>query len=256
MSIFLSFLCLIIPIFIVSFSALSKKLQSSKWKLPPSPSSFPIIGNLHHLTNLPHRCIHKLCSQYGPVMILHLGSVPVVVVSSSEAAEEVLKTHDLECSTRSKMVGTEKLSYGYKDITFGPYGEYWREMRKVAVIELFSLKKVQSFRYIREEEVGLMVKKISESSTLTQSPVDLSKMFFSLTASIVCRVALGQNFHDCEFIDQEKIEELVSEAADALGDFTFTDLFPSGGFGRSIDWLFGKYCKQNRNREISSRLRL
>ncbi|ESQ35511.1 hypothetical protein EUTSA_v10009445mg, partial [Eutrema salsugineum] len=205
-----------------SFFIFSKKQQHSKWKLPPSPSSFPIIGNLHHLTGLPHRCIHKLCIKYGPVMLLRLGSLPLVVISSSEAAEEVLKTHDLECSNRSKM--------------------YWREMRKVAVIELFSLKKVQSFRYIREEEIQLMVKKMSESS---QSPVDLSKTFFSLTASIVCRVALGQNFHDCEFIDQEKIEELVNEAADALGDFTFTDLFP-GGFGRSIDWLFGKHKKLNK----------
>uniref|UniRef100_A0A1J3J6H8 Cytochrome P450 71B2 n=1 Tax=Noccaea caerulescens TaxID=107243 RepID=A0A1J3J6H8_NOCCA len=242
MSIFLSLLCLL-PIFIVSFFIFSKKLQSSKWKLPPSPSSFPIIGNLHHLGDLPHRCIHKLCIKYGPVMLLRLGSVPVVVISSSEAAEEMLKTNDLECSTRSKMVGTEKLSYGYKDITFGPYGEYWREMRKVAVIELFSLKKVQSFRSVREEEVEVMVKKVT---ALTQSPVDLRKMFFSFTGSIICRVALGQNFHDCEFIDQEKMEELVAEAADALGNFTFTDLFPSGGFGRSIDWLIGKHKKLNK----------
>ncbi|CAH8389013.1 unnamed protein product [Eruca vesicaria subsp. sativa] len=244
MSIFLCFFCFL-PIFIVSSFIFSKKLQASKWKLPPSPSCLPVIGNLHHLSGLPHRCIHKLCLKYGSVMLLHLGSFPVVVVSSSEAAEEVFKTNDVECSSRSKMVGTEKLSYGFKDITFGQYGEYWREMRKVAVIELFSLKKVQSFRYIREEEIKLMVKKLSESSALTQSPVDLSKTFFSLTASIVCRVALGQNFHDCEFIDQEKIKEMVTEAADALGEFTFTDLFP-GGFGRSVDWLFSKHKRLNK----------
>ncbi|ESQ35514.1 hypothetical protein EUTSA_v10008097mg [Eutrema salsugineum] len=222
-----------------------KKIKLSKLNLPPSPSSLPIIGNLHHLAGLTHRCFHKLSIKYGPVILVRLGFVPVVVISSSEAAEAVLKTHDLECCSRPKTVGTGKLSYGFKDISFTPYGAYWREMRKLVVIELFSLRKVQSFRYIREEEIALMVKKLS-ASALTQSPVDLSKTFFSLTASIICRVALGQNFHESGFIiDQERIEELVSESVEALGTFTFSDFFP-GGLGRFVDWLFQRDEKINK----------
>ncbi|XP_010476295.1 PREDICTED: cytochrome P450 71B2-like isoform X1 [Camelina sativa] len=214
-----------------------RKINVAKYNLPPSPSSLPIIGNLHHLTGLPHRFYHKLSIKYGPVVLLRLGFVPVVVVSSSEAAEAVLKTYDLECCSRTKTLGTGRLSYGFTDITFSPYGEYWRKMRKLAVVELFSLKKVQSYRYIREEEIDLMVKKVSESA-LKQSPVDLSKTFFSLTAAITCRVALGQNFHDSGFvIDQDRIEELVTESTTALGSFTFSDFFP-GGPGRFLDCLF------------------
>ncbi|CDY16055.1 BnaC08g40680D [Brassica napus] len=182
-----------------------KKFKNSKFNLPPSPSSLPIIGNLHHLSGLPHRCFHNLSLRYGPVMLLRLGFVPVVVISSSEAAEAVLRTHDLECCSRPKTVGTGKLSYGFKDISFSPYGAYWREMRKIAVIELLSLKKVQSFR-----------------------------------------VALGQNFHvDGFVIDQERIEELVTDGAVALGTFTFSDFFP-GGAGRFLDWLFQRNKKINR----------
>ncbi|KAF8087384.1 hypothetical protein N665_0588s0051 [Sinapis alba] len=222
-----------------------KKMTNSKLNLPPSPSSLPIIGNLHHLAGLPHRCFHNLSIKHGPVMLLRLGSVPVVVISSSEAAEAVLKTHDLECCSRPKTVGTGKLSYGFKDINFGPYGEYWREMRKLVVTELFSLKKVQSFSYIREEETDFMVKKVSESA-LKQSHVDLNKTFFSLAASIICRVALGLNFHESGFvIDQERIEELVTEAAEALGSFTFSDFFP-GALGRFVDWLFQRHKKINK----------
>nr|QWK52397.1 cytochrome P450 71B2-6 [Isatis tinctoria] len=222
-----------------------KKLKNSKFNLPPSPSSLPIIGNLHHLSGLPHRCFHKLSIKHGPVVLVRLGFVPVVVISSSEAAEAVLKTHDLECCSRPKTVGTGKLSYGFKDINFGPYGEYWREMRKFVVMELFSLRKVQSFGYIREEETELMVKKISESA-LKQSPVDLSKTFFSLAASIICRVALGQNLHESGFIlDQDRIKELVTESAEALGTFTFSDFFP-GGLGRFVDWLFQRHKKINK----------
>lgn len=52
-----------------------------------------------------------------------------------------------------------------EDISFSQYGEHWREMGKLAVIELFSLKKVQSYRNIREEEVEFMVKIVSQSAS-------------------------------------------------------------------------------------------
>nr|QWK52396.1 cytochrome P450 71B2-5 [Isatis tinctoria] len=239
-------LCSVLVLLLTLVSSIFlKKPKNSKLNLPPSPSSLPIIGNLHHLSGLLHRCFHKLSIKYGPVVHLRLGFVPVVVISSSEAAEAVLKTHDLACCSRPKTVGLGKLSYGFKDISFSPYGAYWREMRKIAVIELFSLKKVQSFGYIREEEVEFVVKQVSESA-LKQSPVDLSKTFFSLTASIICRVAFGQNFHESGFIiDQERIEELVTESTEALGTFTFSDFFP-GGVGRFMDWLFQRHKKINK----------
>lgn len=159
------FLCVLLLLTFVSSLCFTRKIRDNpKWKLPPSPPSLPIIGNLHQFAGLPHRCFHHLSIKYGPVVLLHLGFVPMVVISSSEAAEEVLKTHDLGCCSRPRTVGTGKLSYGFKDISFAQYGEYWREMRKIAVIELFSLKKVQSYRNIREEEVELMVKKVLQSA--------------------------------------------------------------------------------------------
>ncbi|KAJ0260451.1 hypothetical protein HA466_0066540 [Hirschfeldia incana] len=238
-------LCLLVLLLTIVSSIFLKKITNSKFILPPSPSSLPIIGNLHHLAGLPHRCFHNLSMKHGPVMLLRLWSVPVVIISSSEAAEAVLKTHDLECCSRPKTLGTAKLTYGFKDIALSQYGPYWREMRKLAVVELFSLKRVQSFRYIREEEVGLVVKKVSESA-LRQSPVDLTKFFFSLTASIICRVALGQNFNEDGFvIDQERIQELISVATEAVGTFTFSDFFP-GALGRFLDCLFQRHKKMNK----------
>ncbi|KAG5407486.1 hypothetical protein IGI04_013605 [Brassica rapa subsp. trilocularis] len=225
------FLCFSCVLLLVSFVFFLRKIKENKRcsNLPPNPPRLPIIGNLHQLAGLPHRCIHHLSIKYGPVVLLHLGSVPTVVISSSEAAEQVLKLHDLVCCSRPKT-----------------YGEYWREMRKLVVIELFSLKKVRSFRKIREEEVGLMVKKVSESA-LQQSPVDLNNTFFSLTASIICRVALGQNFNESGFfIGKGRLEELLNELVLVLGGFTCSDLFPCGGLGRFLDWLFGGHNRINK----------
>ncbi|KAG2249774.1 hypothetical protein Bca52824_089402 [Brassica carinata] len=134
---------------------------------------------------------------------------------------------------------TAEFAYAGQPYIFRPVSS------RLAVVELFSLKKVHSFKNIREEEVGFMVKKVSESS-LKQSPVDLNKTFFSLTASIICRVALGQNFNESGFvIEQDRIEELVRDALVALGSFTCSDVFP-GGLGRLLDWLFGEHKRINK----------
>nr|UAK14968.1 cytochrome P450 71B107 [Iberis amara] len=177
-------------------------------------------------------------------MLLHFGFIPVTVVSSREAAEEVLRTHDIDCCSRPNLVGTRLLSRGFKDIGFTPYGEEWKERRKFAVRELFCVKKVQSFKHIREEECDFLVKKLSESA-LDRSPVDLSKTLFWLTASILFRVAFGQNFHESKIIDKENIEELVFEAETALASFTCSDFFPVAGIGWLVDWLSGQHKRLN-----------
>ncbi|KAL0642553.1 hypothetical protein Bca4012_040843 [Brassica carinata] len=234
----LSFILLIL--FLVFFSLIyTKKIKDSKQNLPPSPPKLPFIGNLHQLQGLLHRRLHDLSKKHGPVMLLHLGFVPILVVSSSEAAEEVLKTHDLECCTRPKALGMQTFSRNGKDIGFASYGEEWRELRKLAVLEFFNAKKVQSFRYIREEENDLTVKKLTESA-LKQSPVDLSKTLFSLTASIVFRSAFGQNYFESKRICKEKIEELMFEAL-ANMSFKFSDFFPVAGIGWFIDFVLGEH---------------
>ncbi|PRQ17653.1 putative indoleacetaldoxime dehydratase [Rosa chinensis] len=61
-------------------------------------------------------------------MLLHLGSFPVVVVSSAEAAAQLFKTHDLAFSSRPpKLIAYGKLLYNYKDVGSAPYAEYWRQ---------------------------------------------------------------------------------------------------------------------------------
>ncbi|CAH8383471.1 unnamed protein product [Eruca vesicaria subsp. sativa] len=239
----LSFILLLL--FPVLFSLIyTKKIKYSKHNLPPSPPKLPFIGNLHQLRGLLHRRLHDLSKKHGPVMLLHLGFVPVLVVSSSEAAEEVLKTHDLECCTRPKALGMQTFSRNGKDIGFASYGEEWRELRKLAVLEFLNAKRVQSFRYIREEENDLLIKKLTESA-LKQSPVDLSKILFSLTASILFRSAFGQNYFESKQISKEKIEELMFEAL-ANMTFKFTDLFPVAGIGWFIDFVLGEH-KRLRN---------
>ncbi|KAK1577838.1 hypothetical protein Q3G72_025318 [Acer saccharum] len=109
---------------------------------------------------------------------------------------EVLKVHDIDSCSRAQLTGTRKLSYNFLDIAFAPYGDYWKQMRKIFVLELFSLKRAQSFRLIREEEVGSLINSISQSalSSSASTPINLSEKIYALTGSIVFRMAFGQIF--------------------------------------------------------------
>ncbi|KAJ0253348.1 Bifunctional dihydrocamalexate synthase/camalexin synthase [Hirschfeldia incana] len=238
MSIFLYFLYLL-PIFLLSFFIISKKLKPSKWKLPPGPKTLPIIGNLHNLKGLPHACFRNLSQTYGPVMLLRFGFVPVVVISSREGAEEALKTQDLECCSRPETVATRMISYNFKDIGFAPYGEEWKALRKLVVVELLNMKKFQSFSYIREEENNLLVKKLAESAR-TQSPVNMKKTLFTLVASIVCRLAFGIDIHKCEFVDEDNVADLVHKFELVVDGIAFSDFFPGVG------WLIDRVSGQNK----------
>ncbi|KAJ7968649.1 Cytochrome P450 [Quillaja saponaria] len=184
------------------FLMMKKKKQGKN--LPPGPPKLPII-------------------------------VPTVVVSSAETARQVLKDHDLESCSRPLLVSGGKLSYNYLDIGFSPYSSYWREMRKICVLELFSNKRVQSFRFIREQEVDLLIDSISESSELS-SPVDLSEKVLSLIASMTCRTAFGKKFQGNEF-DEGNFEEIFHEAVAVVGAFTASDFLPYVGW--IIDRLTG-----------------
>uniref|UniRef100_A0A0E0D2V9 Cytochrome P450 n=1 Tax=Oryza meridionalis TaxID=40149 RepID=A0A0E0D2V9_9ORYZ len=132
---------------VLIFWSRRRRNPSSRLKLPPGPTRLPIIGNLHQIGRLPHRSLGALAGRHGPVMALRLGTVPAVALSSPEAAREALKVHDAECCSRS--VRPRMLSYGYKDVAFSPYSDYVRDMRKLLVVELLSMRRARTGRMLR-----------------------------------------------------------------------------------------------------------
>lgn len=85
-------------------------------------------------------------------MHLQLGHVSTILVSTPETAKQVMKTQDIVFASRFQPLAAKIISYDSANIGFLPYGDYWRQMRKICVLDLLSAKRVQSFRSLREEE--------------------------------------------------------------------------------------------------------
>jgi cytochrome P450 family 1 subfamily A polypeptide 1/ferulate-5-hydroxylase len=174
------------------------------------------------LGKFPHRALHQLAQKYGPIMHLRLGLVPTIVVSSPEAAELFLKTHDLVFAGRPPHESARYISYGQKGMAFAQYGSYWRNMRKMCTVELLSSLKITSFKPMRMEELDLLIKYIQEAAQ-ERVAVDLSAKVSSLSADMSCRMVFGKKYLD-EDLDERGFKSVMQEvmhlsAAPHLGDY-------------------------------------
>lgn len=203
---------------------------------PPSLPKLPIIGSLHQIGARLHHSLRNLSEKYGPIMLLHLGHTPFLIVSSAEIAKEIFfKTQDAFLY-RPQTRAARALFYGCCDIAFCPFGDYWRQVRKICVQELLSQRRVQAFQFVREVEVANMIEKIRDSS-LSGDAVNFTQMFAVISNNVIFRSALGRAYEE---ETNKSFSELSRSAMDLIGYFCFEDPFP---FLRWLDNLTGLTAK-------------
>ncbi|KAG7556414.1 Cytochrome P450 [Arabidopsis suecica] len=208
---------------------------AAKVNLPPSPWRVPVIGNLHQLSLHPHRSLRSLSHRYGPLMLLHFGRVPILVVSSSDVAHDLLKTHDLKVANRPRSKVIETILNGGREVVFSPYGDYWRQIKTVCVVHLLNKKMVQSFAKVREEEISVMMEKVEKASS-DSSPLNLSKLLITLTSDVTSRVSFGRKHsNDASMSD---FKNQVRKITELVGGFPVSEYIPCLAW---IDHINGLY---------------
>ncbi|KAH6838124.1 hypothetical protein C2S53_001215 [Perilla frutescens var. hirtella] len=210
--------------FIFKLGINQSKIIKPKLNLPPGPRKLPFIGSLHLLagSNPPQYTLRDLAKKYGPLMYIKLGEVGNVVVSSPETAKQFLKTHDVVFASRPSLLASEISCYNNTDVAFAPYGEYWRQLRKICTLELLSVKRVKSFKNIREEEVLGLCKWIAENEG---SSFNLMEKISMTNYDIMARAALGKKSGE-----QAKFVAVVKGAVEFFSVFRVVDVYPSFRF--------------------------
>ncbi|OIW21823.1 hypothetical protein TanjilG_12082 [Lupinus angustifolius] len=168
-----------------------RRLGHRKYNLPPGPKPWPIIGNLNLIGSLPHRSIHALSLKYGPILHVWFGSNPVVVGSSIEMAEAMLKTHDNTLAGRPKFAAGKYTAYNYSDITWSQYGPYWRQARRICLLELFNAKRLESYENIRKQELHLFLNELFKNENKT---IFLKNHLSDLSLNVISGMVLGKKY--------------------------------------------------------------
>ncbi|OVA10801.1 Cytochrome P450 [Macleaya cordata] len=101
-----------------------------------------------------------MADKYGPIFMIRLGVRRNLVVSNSELAKECLSTNDRIFPTRPNSVAVKLMGYNSAMLGFAPYGPYWREIRKIATIELLSNRRLELLKNIRISEINMSIQEL------------------------------------------------------------------------------------------------
>jgi cytochrome P450 len=232
--------CLValLPLAYFLLKSLSKKAPCHGLELPPGPWQLPVVGSIHHLRgSLLHRALRDLSLRHGPLMFLKFGELPVVVASTPDAAKEVMKTHDAIFSTRPQSFAAKTATKDGQGIVRAPYGDHWRQLRKICTMALLNARRVQSLRPAREEEASRLVQAVSSSSSPSTAAaaaaplVDLGKLVAMYVADASLHAIFGRRF---KASDRDTLLHYLDEGVRLAGGFTARDLFPSSWLARAL----------------------
>ncbi|XP_062166226.1 cytochrome P450 98A2 [Alnus glutinosa] len=224
----------LIPISLIVLLLAYKLYQWLRFKLPPGPRPWPIVGNLYDIKPVRFRCFAEWAQAYGPIISVWFGSTLNVIVSNSELAKEVLKEHDMQLADRHRSRSAAKFSRDGKDLIWADYGPHYVKVRKVCTLELFSPKRLEALRPIREDEVTAMVESIFKDCTNPENngkSLLVKKYLGAVAFNNITRLAFGKRFVNSEGVMDEQGLEFKAIVANGL------KLGASLAMAEHIPWL-------------------
>ncbi|KAK1412551.1 hypothetical protein QVD17_33903 [Tagetes erecta] len=215
---------------------------------PKAKGAWPIIGHLHLLggSRLTHHVLGDMADKYGPIFTIKMGVHKALVVSNAEIAKECYTTNDKIFATRPKSKAGEIMGYNYALIGVAPYGDYWRKVRKLMTLEVFSQRRVEMLEHVRVSELKSSMNDIYEAWVKNKNKlesevvkVDMSGWFGSLILNVVLEIIFGKRF-PLNHKEGIRSQKAVRNFFELLGTFVASDFIPLlngfdvGGYKRKM----------------------
>ncbi|KAF4371893.1 hypothetical protein CsatB_024685 [Cannabis sativa] len=211
----INMLLIIVPVLLLG---LIFRFRRRRLPFPPGPKGLPIIGNMSMMDQLTHRGLAKLAEKYGGVFHMKMGYLHMVAISSPETARQVLQVQDNIFSNRPATIAISYLTYDRADMAFAHYGPFWRQMRKLCVMKLFSRKRAESWESVRDE-VDKTIRTVAKNVGTT---VNVGELVFKLTMDITYRAAFGSSEQE----NQDEFIRILQEFSKLFGAFNIADFIP------------------------------
>ncbi|KAE9604378.1 putative cytochrome P450 [Lupinus albus] len=255
---------------------LLRRSKVIKGREPPLVAGrWPIMGHLPLLSGskVLHLILGGVADKYGPIFTIMLGSQRAVVLSNWKVAKECFTTNDLAVSSRPRLVAIQQMSYNQAMFAFAPYSPYWREMRKIATLELLSNRRIELLNHVRVSEVETSIKDLyklwnDKKNHSGQVQVEMTQWFGKLTLNVILRIIAGKQIYGnaCE-ADQDEAQrwlKAMREFFHLMGLFIVGDSIPwlrwldLGGHekamkenAKELDTILGEWLDEHRQKRAS-----
>ncbi|KAJ7109599.1 putative monooxygenase [Mycena crocata] len=167
---------------------LSRLKSSSRESLPPGPCRWPIIGNaLDVPRTYPWLTFTKWAKTYGDLVYTDLLGQPLIVINSAKIARDLLDQRSAIYSDRPSLVSSTDLggNSGYREgLGLQPYGENWRQQRKI-VSQEFSQVAITRHYPLQESEARKL------TCGLVNDPSSLHRQLQLRLGTIIIQVTYG-----------------------------------------------------------------
>lgn len=215
----------------------TKSIRGSHNKEAPEPAgAWPIIGHLHLLggdDQLLYRTLGTMADRYGSAFTIRLGSRPAFVVSSWEVVKECFTINDKALASRPTTAAAKHMGYNYAVFGFAPYSSHWREMRKIATLELLSNRRLEMLKHVRASEVDMGIKEIYNLWAKSSSGpllVELKQWLEDLTLNVVVRMVAGKRYFGsaaaCDDGEARRCQKAINQFFHLIGIFLVSDALP------------------------------
>ncbi|CAH8392378.1 unnamed protein product [Eruca vesicaria subsp. sativa] len=222
--------CFILSCFFI-FTTIKFRLSSTRsTALPPGPPRLPIIGNIHQVGKLPHRSFADLSRTYGQIMHLKFGRLNTVIITTPEAAREVLRKHDQTLSGRMSPNAVRSINHHKVSVAWiHPSSDRWRLLRKLSVTHLFSPQRIEATKALRMKKVQELIKFMDESSEREEA-VDISRASFVTTLNIISNILFSVDLSSYGSEKSNGFYDSIIGAMEAAGSPDLANFFPFLGF--------------------------
>ena len=162
----------------------------------PGPWAWPLVGNVLQIKpERVHQDIEQLCEQYGPLMRVHFGRRPVLIVANHATVGSVLRERP-SIFRRPSITAHVSTEMGGLPNVFIAEGADWRNQRRM-VMAGFAPKPIRAY-FPALVSVALRLQRRWHAAAAQGQSIDLSADLKRYTVDIIAGLAFGQEVNTLE----------------------------------------------------------
>lgn len=122
------------------------------------------------------------------------------------------------------------MGYNYALFALGPYGQYWRQVRKMVMLEFLSHRRIEMMAHIQVSEIKSSLKTIYDNCLRKENgsdnvKVEMMEYFEHLTLNTTVRMLVGKSYL-AEEEDMVRVQKALKKLVDLLGTLMVSDAIP------------------------------